>query len=215
LTVGSTVYLSHLAWGELKSYFKERGHKVVEVPDAPFLGKHVASHPDLVMCKTSDGIIRADPALLSEAYPNDARYCAVFLDKYMLHRLDITAPELLEKARLLGIEPINVRQGYAKCSAAVVDGGAVITSDRGIASALETTDVKVLTVSEGHVTLPGYPFGFIGGACGCVGGELVFNGDLSAHPDFDAIRVFTEARGVRLRYFPSHPLTDIGSIIEE
>ena len=215
MTVGSTVYLSHLAWGELKNHLKKQGHKVVEVSGAPFLGKHVASHADLVICKTSDGIIRADPALLSETYPGDARYCALFLDRYMLHRLGITAPELLEKARLLGLELINVRQGYTRCSAAVVDGGAVITADRGIAAALEATDVKVLTVSEGHVALPGYPFGFIGGACGRVGGELVFNGDLTSHPDFGAIKAFAEARGIRLRYFPSCPLTDIGSIIEE
>ena len=40
-----------------------------------------------------------------------------------------------------------------------------------------------------------------------------FNGDLSAHPDFEAIRAFLGRRGYRTIYFEDEPLTDIGSVI--
>lgn len=212
--MGKKVFLSHLAGNELKEYLSRSGYTVTEIFDLPVLGKHIASHPDLVICKTIDGVITADPFLLAETYPNDARYCAVFLGKHMLHRLDITAPEVLKKAKNLGLELINVRQGYTKCSTVVVDKTAVITSDKGIANALKNTAVDLLTVSEGHVFLPGFDYGFIGGASGRVGDEIIFNGDLSAHPDFVSIVNFIESRGLKVKYFPTYPLTDIGSIIE-
>ncbi len=61
--------------------------------------------------------------------------------------------------------------------------------------------------------LPGYDTGFIGGTSGRVGDEIIFNGDLSAHPDCQAIRQFIEERGLKVRYFSGYPLRDIGSII--
>ena len=118
-------------------------------------------------------------------------------------------------AKAAGKIPVDVRQGYARCSSAVVDGRSVITADPGIAAALmKLGDVDVLTVEPGHVLLPGFDYGFIGGASGRVGDELIFSGDLSAHPDFRAIEAFADQRGVRLKCFPEFPLTDIGSIIE-
>ena len=61
--------------------------------------------------------------------------------------------------------------------------------------------------------LPGYDTGFLGGTSGRVGDEIVFNGDLSAHPDFEAIKDFIRSRGLQIKYFESYPLRDIGSII--
>ena len=45
--------------------------------------------------------------------------------------------------------------------------------------------------------------------------EIVFNGDLSAHPDFETIKEFIESRGLRCVWTTDMPLTDIGSVIEE
>ncbi len=42
---------------------------------------------------------------------------------------------------------------------------------------------------------------------------LVFNGDLSAHPDFRAITDFAEEHGAEVKFFADWKLTDIGSII--
>jgi hypothetical protein len=94
-----------------------------------------------------------------------------------------------------------------------VDEDSIITYDRGIAKAAEAAGINVLTVDPGHVELPGYDTGFIGGTSGRVGDEIIFNGDLSAHPDCQAIRQFIEERGLKVRYFSGYPLRDIGSII--
>jgi len=160
-------------------------------------------------------LVSARPGELGHDYPECAAFCALCLDRYFVHNLGITNPRLLAAAKAAGKTPVDVRQGYARCSCAAVDGRSVITADPGIAAALDALgDVDVLTVAPGHVLLPGFEYGFIGGASGRVGDELVFSGDLSAHPDFEAIEAFVTSRGVRLRYFPEFPLTDIGSIIE-
>ena len=94
-----------------------------------------------------------------------------------------------------------------------VDENAIITYDRGIAAKAVKAGLEVLTIESGHVLLEGYETGFIGGASGRIGDEIVFNGDLRKHPDFRAITEFVEGRGLKVRYFPGHDLTDIGSII--
>ena len=157
-----------------------------------------------------------------------------------------TAPELLGKVEELGLIRVNVSQGYAKCSTCVVGEDAIITYDRGIAKAADAAGMDVLVIEPGHVDLPGYDTGFIGGASGLVtdlrthadhhgvsaqdlpapdatqpapaappapSQILVFNGDLSAHPDYRAIIDFASEHGVGVKFFADWKLTDIGSII--
>lgn len=212
----STVYLSHLASPELREYLLSRGHTLRLLCDDPRFGPGTESHADLRMCKMGPfgpavgGFVPESPL-----YPQNAAMCAVVLGNILIHRLDITAPAVLQYCRERSFREIGVRQGYAKCSCAVVDGRSFVTSDPGIFDAAsKCPELEVLRVREGFVSLPGYDHGFIGGASGLVGDELIFNGDVSLHPDFPMIANFVESRGVKLRYFPGVPLTDIGSIIE-
>lgn len=116
--------------------------------------------------------------------------------------------------------PIDVRQGYAKCSIVVVDEDSIITYDQGIAAQCrrlsetdsDYADLSVLLVNPGNVTLQGYSTGFIGGTSGRVGNHTIFNGDLMAHPQGNLIKEFIESRGLKCSWF-DWPLTDIGSII--
>ena len=216
----SIIHISHLAAEPLTDYLISRGHILSVIQDDPRLGDGVGAHADLRMCKL--GAVPESPIVFasrddySGGYPNDAAMCAVCLDKYIIHRTDITSPALLSAALSLGLTPVNVRQGYAKCGCVAVDGRSIITSDDGICSALsDVPDIDVLKISPGHVLLPGFPYGFLGGASGRIGDEIVFNGDLSAHPDFAAIEDFLCVRGLKLRYFAGYELTDIGSVIEE
>lgn len=212
------VFLSEKADARLVSYLSGEGYEVRLVPADARLGA-IGDHPDLSMTKLgalpSSPVLPGDPAVFAPDYPQNAACCAVCLDRYILHRRDITAPALKREADRLGLVPINVRQGYAKCACVVVDGSAVITADRGILRALrEHPDIAVLPIGEGHVALPGYDTGFLGGASGRVGDEIVFNGDLSRHPDFARIVDFIASRSLGVRFFREYPLTDIGSIIE-
>ncbi len=213
----SRVYLSHRACPELTEYLRRRGHTLCLIEDDARYGPGVEAHADLRMCKMgfSGPVLTAKPPSLP-SYPQNAAMCALILDGFLIHRLDITDASILKYCRECGYREINVRQGYTRCSCVPVDGRSVITSDPGIFAALSrVSELQVLKIREGFVTLPGFDTGFIGGASGTGGGELLFNGDLSRHPDFEAIRDFVASRGVKMRYFPGAELCDIGSLIEE
>lgn len=142
--------------------------------------------------------------------------CALVLDGLLMHRLDITDKGILQYCRERHFREIYVRQGYTRCSCVPVDGQSLITSDPGILTALSRVpEIDVLKVRPGHVSLPGYTQGFLGGCAGRVGDEVLFNGDLSRHPDYLEIRKFIESRGLKVRFFAGYGLTDIGSILEE
>ena len=73
---------------------------------------------------------------------------------------------------------------------------------------------KYLRVQAGFVELPGYPYGFLGGACGKLSADtLAFTGDLSTHPDHEAIVSFLRNYRVYPVCLQQGPLQDIGGIL--
>ena len=210
----SEIFLSHRAGTPLLDHLIALGHTPRLIEDDGRFGKGLESHADLRLCAVGGRAVffEGDPL---PRYPENAAFCAVVLDGFLIHRLDITAPGLRNRCRELGLREIHVRQGYTKCSCVLVDGRSLITSDPGICAALsEVPELRVLKVRAGAVRLPGFDTGFIGGASGRVGDEVIFNGDLSSHPDFGSICDFIVSRGLKVRFFPDYELTDIGSIIE-
>lgn len=171
------------------------------------------AHADMQLCIIADKTIKARSPL-PDSYPGCAAYNALVLGRYFLHRLDITAPELLSAAKEAGLELINVKQGYTKCACVIVDENSIITADRGIARALDGK-ADVLLINSGHVKLDGYEYGFLGGASGLINGTLFFCGSLEQHPDYAKIKNFVHSRGIKISDVPSLELTDIGSFIEE
>ena len=213
------VFLSHRAVPPLREYLRSEGYTPEFLEDDLRFGKGVSDHADLRMCRMGarpgSRVLFADAPPAFPEYPYNAAWCAVCLDRYFIHRLDITAPALSHAAEALGLSPVNVRQGYTKCSCVVVDGSSVITSDPGIHSVLSRLEgVSVLKVRPGFISLPGFDTGFIGGASGLLNGKLVFNGDLSLHPDYEAIKAFTRERDVPIVHFEGYTLADIGSIVD-
>lgn len=207
------VYLSENTDLRLIRYLKSVGYEVNKILETPSLGPGVGAHADLHMCRIGRSLVFADESDFIPHYPENAAFCAVCLDKYIIHRMDITSPKILQETD--NLVHINVRQGYTKCSCVVIDGNSIITSDDGIYKVLSGySDINVLKISGGGVLLPGFNTGFIGGASGRVGNEIIFNGDLEQHPDFEKIRDFILSRGLGLKYFTEYELTDIGSIIE-
>ena len=213
-------YLSSLAHPGLCTYLANSGHFIHTFPEVRTASELVVNHPDVLLCKLGakpeSPIYEGIPNELSPLYPGDCRYNAACTGKFFIHRLDITDSELLAAAKAScgnELELIDVRQGYAKCSTVIVDENSIITYDKGIAKPCEAAGMNVLLVKPGFVKLRGANTGFIGGASGRVGGEIVFNGDLSAHPNFREIVDFIEARGLGSKWFESYELEDIGSII--
>ncbi|MBR7088697.1 MAG: hypothetical protein IKI38_05010 [Mogibacterium sp.] len=215
----NTLHISAEADPRLSAWFRDIGCDVEEFRTSGIVSGPVSCHPDMFMCRMGADIgselVRCtitgtQPGLV---YPHDIAFNAACTGKYFIHNLQFTAPELLTRARELGMQLVNVRQGYAKCSTVVVDEDSVITYDRGLGKACLQAGMNVRMVTPGHVLLPGYDTGFIGGASGRIGDTVYFNGNLSSHPDFAEIVRFIEERGLRTRWFDEWPLTDIGSII--
>ena len=213
-------YLSSLAHPALCTYLENTGHVIHNFPELRTVSSLVANHPDVLLCKLGSKpestVYEGAPNALSPVYPGDCRYNAACTGKFFIHKLDLTDADLLDVAKASfgdELQLINIRQGYAKCSTVIVDEDSIITYDKGIAKPCEAAGMNVLLVEPGFVKLRGANTGFIGGASGRVGDEIVFNGDLSAHPNFREITAFIEAQGLGCKWFESYELEDIGSII--
>lgn len=152
---------------------------------------------------------------IGHKYPGSCMFNCVQMGDYFLHNVAYTDPTILELVKKYNYKIINVMQGYTNCNIVFVNESAIITSDSGIAKTLSTSykELDVLLVSEGNVTLKGFPHGFLGGCCGKIDDYIIFNGNLEAHPDFTAIKTFIESKNLSVKYFKEYPLTDIGSII--
>ena len=211
----SLVYISSKANTILKKYLHDAGHKVKEVKETVKMDPPIATHPDIYMCALRDSVYHGELFILNPHYPAHAIFNGCSTGKYFIHNLKYTAPELLKAVRKEGQIELNVKQGYAKCSCVVVDEDSIITADRGIWKVAANAGMNVLLIERSQVILEGQPYGFLGGASGKVGNTIIFNGDITRHSDYEAIREFIESRGLDIVYFKDYRLTDIGSIIEE
>ena len=219
----------------------ERGEDGRLHPTRPaHVDPRIATHPDLYMCQlglwSEAGLFFGDPEKLAVAYPQDIIYNAVCTRNYVVHLAEKTDPELKEAMvtwhRSLhrlpdegdhrDIKILSVRQGYTRCMCLPVDDNSFIVSDESIAKPLESQGASVLMISRGHIKLKGFDTGFIGGTAGNIyvnSGEMtdqraiIFNGDLSVHPDFKAITEFIKSRNILPVWFEDYGLEDIGSII--
>lgn len=241
------VYLSKSVHPALTSYLTQLGYAIELVHHEGITYDPVNSHPDIFMCRfgvwEKPQIFPGNPEKLTSSYPGNIIYNAVCTDKYFIHNLKYTDPDLLASAKAWkgapggtakdahpsgGLTLIDVPQGYTRCCCLPVDDTSFITSDRGIEKLLTDAGADVLLIERGHIELPGFDYGFIGGCGGhiMVSGvadnadtsmrlqpAIIFNGDLSAHPDFERIAEFIHERDIDTAYFEDYPLTDIGSII--
>lgn len=238
------VYLSNEAHPALTSYLTQLGYAIELVKHEGITYRPVYTHPDIFMCRfgvwENPVIFPGNLDKLKPSYPGNIIYNAVCTGKYFIHNLKYTDPELLASAKGWkgapggsaeasyssgGLTLVDVPQGYTRCCCLPVDDISFITSDQGIAKALTSAGADVLVIEKGHIDLPGFDYGFIGGcaghitvpsydgACDCGQPTILFNGDLSSHPDYEVIVNFIHDRNIDTAYFEEYPLTDIGSIL--
>lgn len=109
---------------------------------------------------------------------------------------------------------INVSQGYAKCSTAIVGENAIITSDVSIYKTAQLYGIDCLKISEGNIYLCERYGGFIGGTCCLIDkNTLAFTGDIKRHPDYIEIKAFCSNYGVNLLSLTDNILCDVGGIV--
>lgn len=114
---------------------------------------------------------------------------------------------------LSGFHLINVKQGYAKCSTAVVSNNAIITSDDSIYKASDVNGIDCLKIRPGFIELCSRYGGFIGGCCFLLDDKLMFTGRIDLHPDYDAIKSFCRNYSVTIHSLTNDPLTDVGGVV--
>ncbi len=207
---------------------RELGHAPIPCPQHLTLDTPVSSHPDLLLFITDTSILtHADyvraldsalplvsiPEQLGAKYPHDVLLDAALVGKHLVCRPDATSAAVLAFAQEKGATLLPVRQGYAKCNLCIVCEDAVITEDPSMEKALASVGVDVLRIEPGHVRLPGYPYGFIGGASGCDGDRVFFCGDLSLHPDGARMDAFCRSHGKQPVSLCAGELCDIGSLL--
>ncbi|MFH1411632.1 MAG: DUF6873 family GME fold protein [Candidatus Omnitrophota bacterium] len=150
----------------------------------------------------------------SGRYPGTAGYNVLCLGKTIFHNLEYSDPVITETARKKGFKLINIKQGYARCAAVIVNEDAVITSDMGIADAVSGTGKDVIRIAPGGVVLPGEAYGFIGGAStsGMEDG-VIFMGDIKEHHNAREIERFFSKHGQKYMALETLPLFDGGGLL--
>ncbi len=221
------------------SFLIEQGIEVFQVTEQKNLPAPCASHPDMRLCYLGEGRVLADCEELAQSlegfglaaavparrlqsiYPQDAVLNVLFLGECLFCRTGSpqkpgAAEEIIRFAEEKRISVHPVRQGYTRCSACVVSEKAIITADLSIGLAAEKAGIDVLQIRPGHISLPGYEYGFIGGCTGLLGPEiLAVCGCLESHPDGERILDFVRGHGVQVLSIPTPDgrLWDIGGIV--
>lgn len=148
---------------------------------------------------------------LEETYPHDIILNSLILGDTFVHKLNSTDPNLLELVKHKTF--LNVKQGYTKCSTAIVNTKAIITSDRSIIRTLHDIDIDILYVPPGDIELPGISHGFIGGTCGLIDYEhMGFFGDLNYYKYGSEVKSFLRKHRVTPIYLRKGNLIDRGSL---
>lgn len=150
----------------------------------------------------------------SGEYPSTALYNAARIGGVILHNFKATDKGLSEVVKALGMERLDVSQGYCACSVVPAGKRGLVTADEGIACEAKKRGFDTLLVSRGHVNLPGERYGFLGGTCGVLPDEgILFLGDITRHPDGESIIAFLSGRGVNIVSLEGLPLLDAGRLI--
>lgn len=223
---------------KIKIPLENRGIKVLEVPDNPFVDERVSGHADLSVLHLGGNEIVLAPFLkgsgfekeISELgfdiffpdflqrkeYPNDS-YLNMCLcaDKLICNPKTAHSPIVQYLTIEKRFEMLGVKQGYSKCSVCVVDSNSIITSDQGIHKRAVASGMDSLIISPAYVDLDGFDYGFIGGASFKLSdNEIAFTGNLDRHPDRDKILNFLSLHNIIPVYITENDAFDIGSAIQ-
>jgi len=214
-----------------EEHLRALGFSFIFLPPWERLQAGVSSHPDMLLFIYGKKFVTSceyfeiakeplsslislgyEPILTDEIpsadYPHDILFNALPLGDNIIG----LERGISKKLSQLGAKIVNVRQGYAKCSALKVSETAIITADRGIASAAKSCGADVLLISEGHINIDGYDHGFIGGAGGSDEHAVYFCGDLSSHPDGKSIEKFCKKHEKECISLGNEPLFDVGTL---
>ena len=230
--------LDHRAPRQAEEGLRKYGHLVLRLPSHPNLPSPVSAHVDLllffapneilctrnyfeiakeelsIIAEASEKPLRVLDKELGNEYPSDVLLNAAPVGERLFCYPKAVAAEIL--ACYAPEKIIAVKQGYTKCNLLPVDERSLITEDPSIASAARNCGFSVLLIPSGHVNLPGYDTGFLGGCTSFAPyqriNEIFFCGDLNKHPRAEEIICFCKQRQSEPISLGDFHLLDVGTI---
>lgn len=143
-------------------------------------------------------------------YPKCVALNAALVGNKLICKADALSKMVQSYCEEQKIEILNVRQGYAKCSTLVLNDNAIITADVSICKVARTAQIDVHCIRPGYINLEGADYGFVGGSSFVIGDTVVFFGDISTHPDSEAIISFINNYNMKYISLFDGMLTDVG-----
>ncbi len=191
----------------------------------------ISGHPDVFMCLINNELVIAPNTpnefkdllnnsnikftegggIVGNNYPETAGYNAVVTDNYLIHNLKITDTKIIELCADKQTIPVN--QAYTRCNLLPLKDDSFITSDKGIYDILLSKKLNVLLVNPQGIRLPGFDYGFFGGACGIYKNTILIMGSLNKYNDGDKVRGFLRNLEYQIIELYDGTLFDCGSLI--
>lgn len=204
--------------------------KVLWLEPQAVVYKSIAAHPDIFFCQKDnllfaspdipahwEAVVRASGTPLlkghlapGKAYPETARYNAVFAGNLLIHNRNVSDTSLYDFDPEVVV--IHVKQAYTRCNLLHLRHNVFLTSDRGIAAALTKIGMEILFIDPHQIMLPGHPYGFAGGCFGVFDHLLVCNGNPGLL--HEAAALLSKLKSLEMEVLSLHdgPLTDVGGI---
>lgn len=180
--------------------------KIIVAPNVFHYYKEVFAKKDIKIIKGEKFLCRN--------YPDNIAYNIARIGEYAFHNFKYTDPVVkyyFEKEKL---NLININQGYSKCSTAIIDNKAIITSDYAIHNRALEIKLNSLFINSYFVELKGYNHGFIGGAVSRIEkNAILFTGAIDDTNSFFRINKFLNSLGFSTIIASKKIITDLGTII--
>lgn len=183
---------------------------ICQTPLMPIIAPNTPKHIVSVLQKNQISFIFGNRKVGSK-YPDTAFYNAVVNENFIVHKAEITDPML---RRFSGRKKnIDIPQGYTRCNLVYLGDNHYISCDEAITRALIENKQEVLQVRTKDVVLPGFKYGFFGGACGFYNNRLYIAGSLNHFADGNKIREYADKHQFGIIELYDGPLFDGGSIL--
>ena len=222
-----------------KNKLKELGYELIEINSNRTVYSEISSHVDIFCTKIKNNLIIEDSQYnlikeninreikvikgttkIENRYPTDIKYNVCIVGDYAIHNFSYTDKKIYEILKKENYNLINVKQGYSKCSIAVIDENSIITADEGIYNTLKQYNFDILFVDYNlNIKLLNEkeysPMkGFIGGAISRIGNNIFISGDIEKIDNNKTIKKFIQKKGLGVISFNNLEVIDYGGIIE-
>lgn len=220
-----------------KEYLSQYGD-LIELPYQSSVYEEISSHPDIFFCQINNQIFQAPNLKLENKletklktkqgsnsvgaqYPEDIKYNICQIGKRVIHNFKYTDPAVAKYIDSTGIQKINIKQGYSKCSISVTSENSCITSDEGICETLKRKNIDVLLLGNTNIRLldknglQTKMNGFIGGATAVIEDKFIIFGDSNKILDKASLIEHLNNHNLKLVDFKNLEIIDYGSIITQ